>query len=172
MTETEAWSRAAEIAAALREGRDVSAEDEAFHARLFPPSAFPPDGLKSDGRLLWFSITGAVASGHTLDAKALHLLERACRCADEIALLDAQVDEDGPVVKGSRGQPTIHPAISEARLLRLVELRLLGQIDLGGDDEPETQARRKARHAAEARWNRVAATAAFKAARRTRPEAI
>jgi hypothetical protein len=80
-----------------------------------------------------------LAEGWELDARELHLLERACRCADELDDLEAAVDADGVVVKGSRGQASVHPALSEARQLRLVQLRLLGGIQLPDEDaEPRT----------------------------------
>jgi hypothetical protein len=111
-----------------------------------------PAGLGENGRALWASLVGDVAEGWELDARELHLLERACRVADEIALLEQAVDRDGATVAGSRAQIVVHPALQEARQLRLVELRLLRAIDLGGNEDEETPARRRARHAAEARW--------------------
>jgi hypothetical protein len=79
---------------------------------------------------LWKAVTGAVAPGWQLDGRDLHLLERAARCADEIAALETVVDEDGPIVVGSRKQPVAHPALQEARQLRLVEMRLLAAVEL------------------------------------------
>ena len=63
MYTTDLWSRGLEIAAALREGREVPEDDEAIHERLFPPSSFPPDGLKHAGRSLWFSLTAMSRRG-------------------------------------------------------------------------------------------------------------
>jgi hypothetical protein len=89
----------------------------------------PPDGLQDAGKALWTEILDEVGEGWTLDARELHLLQRACRCADELADLEQAVDADG----GSRGQPAVHPALAESRQLRLVQLRLLGNIELPGD---------------------------------------
>jgi hypothetical protein len=137
------------------------AEDEAFHARLFPPPTFPPDGLRDAGRTLWFSLTGAVAVGHELDAKSLLCLSGPAAARTRSRRLRSGVDIDGVIVNGSREQPVIHPGVQEGRQLRLVELRLLRQIDLGSDEpERDTPARRRARHAARSRWIRVADTAA------------
>lgn len=69
--------------------------------------------------------------GYSLDERELHWLEEPCVCAHEIARLDARVVADGAIVRGSRGQPVVHPAIEEARLLRVVQLRLLSALDLG-----------------------------------------
>jgi hypothetical protein len=62
------------------------------------------------------------------------------------------------MVEGSKGQPTLHPAISEARLGRQTIDRLLGKINLpapekAGDDG-EDAASQRARKAADARWTR------------------
>ena len=94
-----------------------------------------------------------MSPGWELDARELHLLARACRCADELDALEAAVDEAGPVVPGSRGQVVVHPALSEARQLRLVQARLLGAIELADPTAAgATSSQRRARKAAEARW--------------------
>jgi hypothetical protein len=101
---------------------------------------------------LWKSIVGDLPAGWALDERELHLLAQACRCADELALLEAVVDRDGAVVGGSRGQTAVHPALAEARQLRIVQLRLLGALELA---DPKSSLRSsQARHAAQARWAR------------------
>src|SRR5215208_779620 len=95
----------------------------------------PPEGLREAGKALWTEFLGDVGDGWTLDARELHLLQRACRCADELEDLERAVDADGVIVEGSRGQPTVHPALSEARQLRLAQLRLLGGVQIPGEDE-------------------------------------
>jgi 1,6-anhydro-N-acetylmuramate kinase len=86
-----------------------------------------------------------------LDARETELLRRACRCADEIALLEEAVDRDGVTVTGSAGQPVLHPGVREARQLRLTLAQLLGRIDLGAG----TALTQRARTAAEARWRKA-----------------
>jgi hypothetical protein len=114
-----------------------------------------PAALRSAGRALWESILGDLGAGWELDARELHLLERACRCADDLAALEAAVDTDGATVKGSRGQTVVHPALSEARQLRLTQARLLGSLELADPAERSTApARARARKAAEARRSR------------------
>jgi len=171
--EAELWKHAADVAAALREGRPASPGDKAWHESLFPPPVLPRDGLGEAGRKLWRDIIDAVAEGWELDEKERHYLVRACRVADEIATLEAVVDRDGAIVAGSRGQPIVHPAVTEARQLRLVELRLLRQVNLGGEDAEETPARRRAQQAANTRWTRKAQVDALKRAVRLHaPDAI
>jgi len=112
-----------------------------------------PKALGAPGRRLWRSVVRDLAEGWRLDARELHLLERACRIADELCALEQAVDDEGVTVAGSRGQTVAHPALSEARQLRLVQLRLLGALEL---DDPEqthtTVAQRQAAKAAKSRW--------------------
>jgi P27 family predicted phage terminase small subunit len=117
-----------------------------------------PDKLGRAGKALWRSILGDLDPGWELDARELHLLRRACRCADELDRLEKVVDKDGPTVAGSRGQVNVHPAIAEARQLRLVQLRLLSALELVDPQtaiRSATPAQARARKAAEARWQRA-----------------
>lgn len=122
-----------------------------------------PAGLKAAGKKLWKEILADVPAGYELDARELHSLARACRCDDELLLLDRAVDRDGPVVVGSRGQPVVHPAISEARQLRLAQLRLLQTLTLDVPSE-EAPGVRQARRAATARWSHRRNVQALRAA--------
>lgn len=115
----------------------------------------PPKALGGAGKRLWRAILRDLAPGWELDARELHLLRRACRCADELDKLEAVVDRDGTTVEGSRGQTTVHPALSEARQLRLVQARLLGQLELADpkvNPSAGTTASQRGSHAAAARW--------------------
>lgn len=71
-----------------------------------------PGDLKAAGKALWKSILADLSEGWELDARELHFLARACRCADELAALEKAVDRDGFTVEGSRGQTTVHPALA------------------------------------------------------------
>lgn len=97
---------------------------------------------------------GDMPDGWQPDARELHLLARGCRCADELAALEKAIDRDGVTVKGSRGQTVIHPAVSEARQLRLAQMRLLGAIEMVDPESAKsaTPNQARARRAAEARW--------------------
>jgi hypothetical protein len=113
----------------------------------------PPAGLQTAGKKLWSAITADVESGWRLDARELHLLERASRVEDEVRALEKLVDKDGPVSEGSSGQPVVHPALVEARQLRLVQQRLLGGIELCNPATGAATANgARARRAAAVRW--------------------
>ena len=117
----------------------------------------PPSGLGESGRLLWLAIVGDLAEGLELEARELDALGRACSCADRIAALEVEVNRDGVMVEGSKGQPVLHPAIPEIRQTELARLRLLGSVET---DDPAagvssgTPAQARARRAAQARWAR------------------
>lgn len=115
----------------------------------------PPVGLKASGKALWRSIVGGLEEGWTFDERELALLREAAVVADQLADLDAVLERDGLTVAGSRGQTVVHPALTEARQLRLAQLRLLGAIELVDPaiaKRNATHASRRARMAAEARW--------------------
>jgi hypothetical protein len=65
-----------------------------------------------------------------LGRRELVLLGLACRQADMAAALDAVMQRDGPMVRGSKDQQVLHPAIAEARRARLACERLLGALRL------------------------------------------
>lgn len=116
----------------------------------------PPKHLDKAGRSLWRAISSDVAPGWELTASELDLLDRAARCADELAELEATVDRDGVTVEGSRGQVTVHPALQEARQMRITLLRLLGPIETSNPNDGVRSAsfnQSRARHAADKRWN-------------------
>jgi len=114
----------------------------------------PPTGLGKAGKALWRAIQRDLQDGWALDAREAHMLERACRTADDLAVLEATVDKEGATVEGSRGQTVVHPALIEARQLRVVQLRLLSVLELAdpSGQQSATPAQSRARRAAEARW--------------------
>lgn len=113
-----------------------------------------PKDLGAAGRELWDSILGDLPDDWTLDARELHSLKRACRCEDEMVALERAVDRGGETTTGSRGQIVVHPALGEARQLRLVQLRLLSVIEMENPDakKESSPASSRARSAANARW--------------------
>jgi P27 family predicted phage terminase small subunit len=114
-----------------------------------------PTGLGTPGRKLWREILSDLDESWELDRRELHLLARAARCADEIALLEATVDRDGPTTTGASGQVCVHPALIESRQLSVTQMRLLGAIELSDPAERRrsaTPAVAPARRAAESRW--------------------
>ena len=117
------------------------------------PKPKPPTELGNAGQRLWSAIVADVGRGWRLDARELHLLERACRIEDELRQLERVIDADGLTTAGSRGQTIIHPALSEARQLRLVQQRLLGGIELCDPSQGTRNASTAhAGAAARARW--------------------
>ena len=120
-----------------------------------PSRPAPPARLAPTGKRLWRSIVKDLPPEWELDQRERELLARACRCADELDKLEKTVDREGPTVNGSRGQVVVHPALQEARQLRLVQLRLLSALELSDPAEgPATPAQARGRRAAETAWKR------------------
>lgn len=116
----------------------------------------PPAGLGKAGRKLWTDVQHGLGDGWELNERETHLLELAAGQRDNLDLLEAAIRDQGSMVRGSRDQMVLNPAIAEARQCRLAIGRLLGQIGLAGEDDekPETDKTRRARRAARARWDR------------------
>lgn len=114
----------------------------------------PPTGLGPAGASLWRRLVDAF----DLVEHELAVLETACHQADDVAALEALIEEQGMSVPGSAGQPRLNPAVAEVRQGRLALGKLLGQLALPGeDDRPQTASSRTAQRAANARWSRVRA---------------
>lgn len=119
------------------------------------PLKAPPKGLKTAGKALWRAILGDLGDGWELDARELEFLTRACSAADHLAALEKAVDADGVMVKGSRNQVTVNPAISEIRQTKLTQLRLLSAIEMTDPlvaARAATPASARGRKAAQTRW--------------------
>ena len=109
-----------------------------------------PDGLGARGARFWRSCTGSFEFSEA----EFHLLEEACRTLDDLDLLAAAVAADGAMVRGSAGQPVVHPALTEARGQRLVLHRLLSALQLPDEDGATipTSTSMRSSTAARARW--------------------
>jgi phage terminase small subunit len=115
----------------------------------------PPMGLGPAGKALWKSVHDDLPDGWDLDHRELELLSLAARQADDLARLEKAIEKEGTMSTGSTGQPTLHPAIPEARQARQSIGRLLGALQLPDeDDQPATAASHRGRAAARARWGR------------------
>lgn len=121
--------------------------------RRKPPA---PAGLAVAERRLWSS----TAADFDLRADELQVLEDACRTADLVDRLQAELDKDGSLISaGSREQVVAHPLLREVRAQRDLLCRLVRQLRL--PDEPAQADRQaasrstKARDAALARWKRT-----------------
>lgn len=102
------------------------------------------------GRAFWV----AVQEDFEFDERESEILLESCRTMDAIDALAAAVDEHGTMIEGSKGQPTLNPAIAELRQQQAALGRLLGQLDLADEDEQVLDKARKLKaHAqAQARW--------------------
>lgn len=109
-----------------------------------------PRDLAARGRAFWRTTVATF----DLSEVELELLRECCRLLDECEQLRTTVDEDGTTVKGSTGQPRVHPALGELRQHRLALGKLLAQLDLpdeAGESLPSPTSAR-ARRAAQSRW--------------------
>jgi P27 family predicted phage terminase small subunit len=121
----------------------------------------PPKTLGKDGRRLWRAIIAALDADWQLDRRELHLLDRAAKIEDRLVELDAALDAEGPMARGSKGQPVAHPGLQESRQLALAQHRLLRDLELADPDkrrDPIVSVR--ARRAARARWDKPTKLAA------------
>jgi len=109
-----------------------------------------PDGLGARGARFWRSCT---ASFEFSEAE-FNILEEACRTLDDLDRLAEAVAADGAMVRGSAGQPVVHPALTEARGQRLALHRLLAALQLPDEDGATipTSTSLRSSTAARARW--------------------
>lgn len=125
----------------------------------------PPADLGDEGKALWAEVMKGLPTGWELDEREREILRLACRQADVNAALEAQIEKDGLMATGSKGQEVLHPAVQEARQGRLAIDRHLGHIALPAPEkaagESSDTASERATKAANARW----ATDARRAAR-------
>ncbi|MCW2601856.1 MAG: hypothetical protein JWM02_3685 [Frankiales bacterium] len=111
-----------------------------------------PAGLGSAGSTLWRS----VASKYELRADEVAVFADACRTADMIAVMEAGLEGQPLMVRGSQGQDVINPLISELRQYRAAKASLLRQLKLPdeGSSDVGGELSAKNRAAANARWSR------------------
>ena len=89
-----------------------------------------PPGLAARGRRFWRD----TVAEFDLSGAELHLLQEACRTLDDLDRLAGMVEQYGPTVTGSQGQPVCNPALTEARGQRLALHRLVSALALPDDD--------------------------------------
>src|SRR5829696_7789396 len=112
--------------------------------------------LGEAGRALWDAVHADLGAEWELTGHERVLLEQACAQLDVAADLDAEVEARGLVVTGSRDQPVLLPAVTEARLARLAAGRLLGALKLpDADGQPSSAGSRRSRDAARVRWSKT-----------------
>ena len=100
-----------------------------------------PAGTGPSGRKLW----RGVLADWTLEVHEMTLLTEAVRTVDTLDKLAAIVADEGPVIDGKAGQRA-HPALVEARQLKIALARLLAALRLpDGTEGDESQGRRQRR---------------------------
>jgi hypothetical protein len=110
-------------------------------AKSLPPA---PKGTGPTGRKLW----RAVLAAWELDEHELALLVELTRVVDRLANLDEIIRRDGEIIAGLHG-PKVHPALTEARQLAVVQARLQAVLRLpDGEEGDESQGRRQRRSGA------------------------
>lgn len=116
-----------------------------------------PPGLSSGGGELWRT----VAAIGPLRADQVRILEDACRTADLIDLMVADLKDAPRTVLGSYKQPVAHPLIGEVRQNRALLRQLLSALDLPVEDRDSSAEALTAREAATAlsrvRWSKAGA---------------
>ena len=89
-------------------------------------------GLCTVGKRMWRRIL----AGYELRPDELFLLENACKVANAVARLEAAMQGEPLMVKGSMNQLREHPLLSEARQQRALLARLLGQLKAPRGGQP------------------------------------
>lgn len=94
-------------------------------------------GTQAAGKRLWSS----VVDEFDLEEHELALLREAVRTVDQLDTLAGLIERDGEMVEGRFG-PKLHPAIAEARQLRIALARTLAALRLPAGDEDARPQRR------------------------------
>lgn len=95
----------------------------------------PPRGTKVPGRRLW----AAMLADYDFDEHELVLLREATRTVDLLDALAAIVEREGLMVAGPSGD-RVHPALVEARQLKIALARLLAALRLPAGEAGDHQA--------------------------------
>lgn len=102
-----------------------------------PPA---PAGAKASGRRLWRDVLGK----YELEEHEEALLREAVRTVDLLDDLAAVVADEGLMVDGPHGSK-VHPAMVEARQLKIALARLLAALRLPAGEEDDGSVRRPQR---------------------------
>ncbi|MFD0685895.1 P27 family phage terminase small subunit [Actinomadura fibrosa] len=100
-----------------------------------------PAELKASGRRLWRE----VQERYELEEHERGLLLEMCRTVDMLDTLAALVADEGPTVVDHTGNTRVHPALVEARQLRIAYARLAAALRLPAGEEDEGVTRRPQR---------------------------
>lgn len=111
----------------------------------------PSCALDRAGASLWSDVT----SKYDLRVDELAVLEKACRASDRLAAMSSLLADEPLMVKGSMGQPVVHPLVAEIRATEALVAQLLGRLklpDAPGESGAEGSRSTQARAAAQSRW--------------------
>lgn len=97
-----------------------------------------PKGTGRSGAVLWRDILGK----YELEQHELALLREAVRTVDQLDELHAITERDGLIVDGPHGSKP-HPALTEARQLRIALARVLAALRLPAGEEDDQAAGRR-----------------------------
>ena len=115
------------------------------------PTLQPPKILADAGKALWSEVT----SKYELRADELAILQRACRTADLLDVMEAAWAADPRMmVKGSQGQEVINPVLAEMRQYGAALNTLLKSLRLPDENDTAEARSTQARDAANSRWSR------------------
>lgn len=94
-----------------------------------------PDELRESGRSLWESVTDV----YELEEHERGLLLEMCRTVDSLDRLAEILADDGEIIEDRFGAKRAHPALVEARQLRIAYARISAALRLpsGEDDDPD-----------------------------------
>jgi hypothetical protein len=99
----------------------------------------PPSGLGTEGRRLWREIVADTADqGLEFDARELSWLRHACKIADRVNQLEAELNGAEMVVKGHDGQPVANPLLTEVRQHQALLAQTPGRLRLDVPEQPGT----------------------------------
>ena len=100
-----------------------------------------PAGLLTAGKSLWKSVTDE----YELDTHESLLLIQACRTADRLDSMAAELATSPLTLTNFRGDEVAHPLLTESRQQSLTLSRLLASLRLPSGDEARPQRRGAAR---------------------------
>ena len=115
-----------------------------------------PAGLGDRGSELW----SAVTSKYELRVDERRILEDACRLTDVLTVLEAGMEGQSLLVKGSMGQPVLNPLLGEQKTHRTALAGLLKALRLPDDPAGEAGESNQHRSAAQSRWSSAHGTSA------------
>jgi len=98
-----------------------------------------PAGTRASGRRLWEDVQRA----YVLEEHETALLREMVRCVDQLDELADIVRRDGMMQPGPGLAQRVHPAVTEARQLRLALARLSASLRLPAGEEGDQQATRR-----------------------------